>query len=271
LGRRHQCWLPISGWLCYTFDELRRSTVHEALVAMAYSRAFFDFQLTFASRVAAKFDLSLADTLYHYTTFTKSFDSGAWVDFLAGLHQAPDATTWAYEWYRAHQQPDPKPHDSQYDGHPLFGCFYYVLRDAHIIRPHFIQNDLPGMRPLSRARVAVRQAELSQMFAYIKQQVPAARTVLGNSWMYNLEAYCRLYPQAYTQTMTVSSAEEFQFLALWGQCFDSRWQVRTDIAAELLRRVDALTNLADLRGCFPYQILQPHGAIDAFYAFYQGA
>jgi hypothetical protein len=127
------------------------------------------------------------------------------------------------------------------------------------------------MHPLSRARVAVRQAELSSMFAYIKQQVPAARSVLGNSWMYNLEAYRRLYPQVYTQTMTVSSAEEFQFLALWGQCFDSRWQVRTDIAAELLRRVDALTNLADLRGCFPYQILQPQGAIDAFYAFYQGA
>ena len=238
---------------------------------MAYSRAFFDFQLTFASRVAAKFDLSLADTLSHYTTFTKSFDSGVWVDFLAGFHQAPDATTWAYEWYRAHQQPDPQPHDSHYDGHPLFGCFYYVLRDAHIIRPHFIQNDLPGIRPLSRARVAVRQAELSQMFAYIQQQVPTARTVLGNSWMYSLEAYRRLYPQSYTQTMTASTAEEFQFLALWGQCFDSRWQVRTDIAAELLRRVDVLTNLADLRGCFPYQVLQPHGAIDAFYAFYQGA
>src|SRR6266540_6388281 len=130
--------LPISRWFCSTLDQLPRSTLHEVLVAMAYSRAFFEFQLTFASRLAAKFDLSLADTLYHYTTFTKSFDSGAWIDFLAGVHQAPDATTWIYEWYRAHQQPDPKPHDSHYDGHPLFGCFYFVLRDAHIIRPHFI-------------------------------------------------------------------------------------------------------------------------------------
>ena len=143
----------------------RRSAAQAGLVAMAYSRAFFDFQLTFASRLAAKFDLSLADTLYHYTTFTKSFDSGAWADFLAGFTQATDATTWTYEWYCTHHQPDPKPHDPQYDGHPLFGCFYFVVRDACIIRPHFIKNDLPGMRPLSHARVAVRRAELSHMMA----------------------------------------------------------------------------------------------------------
>jgi hypothetical protein len=241
---------------------------HKVLLAMAYSRAFFDFQLTFASRLAAKFNLPLADTLYHYTTFTKSFDSGAWADYVAGLHQASDATTWTYQWYCNHQQPDPQPHDSQYDAHPLFGCFYFVLRNADIIRPHFIKNDLPGMRPLSQARVAVRRAELSQMFAYIKQHVPTARTVLGNSWMYNLEAYSRLYPPAYTQSMAISSADEFQFLALWGQCFDSRWQVRTEIAAELLQRVEKLANLANLRLCFPYQILQPRCAIDAFYDFY---
>ncbi|MEP7188938.1 MAG: hypothetical protein ABI901_07115, partial [Roseiflexaceae bacterium] len=152
--------------------------------------------------------------------------------------------------------------------HPLFGCFYFVLRDASIIRPHFIPNDLPGMHPLSRARVAIRRAELARMFAYIEQHVPAARTVLGNSWMYNLKAYRRLYPPAYTQTMASSSAEEFQYLALWGQCFDRAWQVRDDIATELLRRVDVLTDLADLRGCFPYQIVQPCCAIDAFYTFY---
>jgi hypothetical protein len=238
------------------------------LVIMTYSRAFFEFQLTFASRLAAKLDLSLADVLYRYTTFTKAFDSGAWADYVAGLRQASDASTWTYQWYCNHHQPDPQPHDSHYDGHPLFGCFYFVVRDAGIIRPHFIKNDLPGMRPLSHTRVAIRQTELSNMFAYIKQHVPATGTVLGNSWMYNLEAYRLLYPPAYTQEMPISSVDEFQFLALWGQCFDSRWQVRPNIAAELLQRVDSLSNLAELRLCFPYQILQPRCAIDAFYAFY---
>jgi hypothetical protein len=245
-----------------------RSAFQKVLVIMAYSRAFFDFQLKFASRLATKFNLSLADTLYQYTTLTKSFDSGAWADYVVGLSQASDATTWTYQWYCNHEQPDPQPHDTQYDGHHLFGCFYFVLRDAGIIRPHFIKNDLPGMRPLSHAHVAVRHAELSQMFGYIKWHVPTARTVLGNSWMYNLEAYRRLYPPAYTHNMDISSADEFQFLALWGQCFDSQWQVRSDIAAELLQRLDALSNLVDLRLCFPYQVLQPRCAIDTFYDFY---
>jgi hypothetical protein len=43
---------------------------------MVYSPAFFDLQLTFARRVAAKFDLSLAHTLSDLTTppLRKSWD-----------------------------------------------------------------------------------------------------------------------------------------------------------------------------------------------------
>ncbi|MEM8535897.1 MAG: hypothetical protein AAGF95_34035 [Chloroflexota bacterium] len=40
---------------------------------MAYSRAFFDFQLRFARRLVDHFNLTLPDALYHYTTFTKNF------------------------------------------------------------------------------------------------------------------------------------------------------------------------------------------------------
>jgi hypothetical protein len=35
---------------------------------MAYSRAFFDLQLTFARRLAARFHLPLTEAVYHYTT-----------------------------------------------------------------------------------------------------------------------------------------------------------------------------------------------------------
>ena len=106
------------------------------------------------------------------------------------------------------------------------------------------------------------------MFRYIKAHVPQARTVQGNSWLYNLDAYCRLLPPEYTSSMPISAEHEFQFLALWGQCFDRHWQVRSEIADVLLQRVDALSHLADLRQCFPYQIRQPRCSIDAFYTFY---
>jgi hypothetical protein len=235
---------------------------------MAYSPAFFDLQLTFARRIAAKFDLSLAHTLAHYTTFTKSFGAEGWAEYLAGVTHAADATTWTYAWYCAYQQPDPTPDDSEYNGNPLFGCFSFTVRETTIIRPMFVKNDLPGMRPLSAARAAVRQNEIQRMIAYIHQRVPTAQTVAGNSWLYNLAAYRRLYPPAYTATMPINTDDEFQFLALWGQCFDSDWGVKGAVAGELFRRVDTLTDLANLHTCFPYPVLQPRCPITAFYTFY---
>ncbi|MEM8535896.1 MAG: hypothetical protein AAGF95_34030, partial [Chloroflexota bacterium] len=175
---------------------------------------------------------------------------------------ASDATEWTYQWYLARRSPDAEPHDSSYHGNPLFGCFYFAVRDATIIRPHFISNDLPGMRPLSQERLDVRRAELQQMFGHIKTHVPQARAVQGNSWLYNLDAYCRLFPHEYTSSMPISTEHEFQFLALWGQCFDRHWQVRSEVADVLLQRVDALSHLADLRLCFSYQIKQPCCSID---------
>jgi hypothetical protein len=69
-------------------------------------------------------------------------------------------------------------------------------------------------------------------------------------------------------SLPVSEEEEFAFLALWGQCYDRDWQIKQDVADELLRRVDMLIDLSQLRLCFPYQILRPQCPIEEFYGFY---
>lgn len=238
---------------------------------MTYSPAFFDLQLTFARSLTVKFGISLSDALYTYTTLSRTLGvADQWQSFVADLNQTPDPATWMYQIFilrHAHEQPL-QPDDAHYYGYPLFGCFYFLVRDTSTIRPHFVKNDMPGMRPLSHIRAATRRAELGRMFGYIRQHVPAATIVLGNSWRYNLEAYRRLYPPAYTNTMPASDEDEFLFLALWGQCYDMAWQVKDDVAHELLQRVDKLTNLSALRYCFPYRILQPRCSIEEFYAFY---
>lgn len=236
---------------------------------MAYSRAFFAFQLTFAQRLATKFQLPLADVIEQYTTFTKSFGRDGWDQYITGLAQSSDPTDWTYQWYWDRRDPEPGPQDSTFAGHVLFGCFYYVRRDeGKVIRPHFLKNDGPGPGPLSRERLAVRQAELRAMFAYIHQHEPQAQTVRGNSWLYNLDPYCRLFPPVYTIDLPISEYDEFQFLALWGQCFDRDWQPKPAVTQELLRRVDVLVDLAELRLCFPLQIRQPQCAIAEFYQYY---
>ena len=235
---------------------------------MPYSWAFFDLQLRFAHRLATKFRQPFADILFQYTTFTVSFGADDWAHYIAGLEQASDPTTWTYHWYLDRCEPEPMPTDTHYYGQPLFGCFYYYVREGTVIRPHFTKNDLPGMRPLSQDRMDVRQNELRRMFAYIFRNVPEAQTVLGNSWIYNLEAYRRLYPPKFVATLPTSTEDEFQYLALWGQCFDKDWFPKANVAQFLLQQVDELEDMADLRLCFPYQVCQPECEIAEFYSYY---
>jgi hypothetical protein len=235
---------------------------------MAFTPPFFDFQLQFARCLAARFHLSLADALFHYTTISTILGTDGWAAYVASIEDVADATAWTYQCYQAHRSLDPRPDDTTYLGHPLFGCFYYLIRDITTIRVHFVKNDSFNPRPLSRERVTARQNELGRMFAHIHASVPAAQTVLGNSWLYNLVAYRRLYPPAYIAQLPMSDEAEFQFLAFWGQCFDRAWNPKPAITCAILERLARLTDLDELRWCFPYQILQPTCPIAIFYEFY---
>jgi hypothetical protein len=235
---------------------------------VVYSTAFFGFQIEAARTLARRFGLTLHDALYHYTTLSKTaLGRGAWDAFAEGLARADDPLDYTERWYHVHRDPDPAPGDAEFHGRPLFGCFYYVVRDETIIRPHFIKND-PHGGPLSRARLPARIAELRAMFGHIRRHEPQATTVRGNSWMYNLEAYRRLYPPIYIAELPESDEGEYQFLARWGQLFDHRWEVRQPEGGRFLARLEQLERLDDLRRCFPFQIRQPRCDISHFYDFY---
>jgi len=237
---------------------------------VSYSRAFFAFQLAFVQRLTERFSLDLADTLQHYTTFTIGIAAENWATYLAGLQAAEERSEWAYQWDLAQRAPGPQPNDRQLYGRALFGCFHYSIHNdragkATIIRPHFIKNDRAGVRALGQERLAARRAEVRRMFAHVHEHVPDAKTVRGHSWLYNLAAYRRVYPSVYTRKMPDLHNDEFRYLSLWGQCFDRHWQPKPAITTELLRRLDRLDDLADLRYCFPYQVRLPRCKINEVY------
>ena len=99
--------------------------------------------------------------------------------------------------------------------------------------------------------------------------VPSAKTVEGHSWLYNLAAYTRLFPPSYTHDMKENPYGVLDQMVLWYQCYDRFWEVKPAIAAELLQRVEKVTDLADLRHCFPYQRLRTKAPIAEFYTFYE--
>jgi hypothetical protein len=240
---------------------------------VAYPRAFFHVQLRFVQRLVERFALDPAVALQQYTTFTRTIAVEHREFYLAGLQAAADATEWAYQWDLLQRAPGPQPDDQLLYGRALFGCFHYSVHndrqgEATVIRPHFIKNDRPGLHALGRERLATRRAEVRRMFVHIQEHVPMAKTVLGHSWLYNLAAYRRVYPAVYTAALPVVQRDEFQYLSLWGQCFDRNWQPKPAVTDEVLRRLAVLEDLAQLRFCFPYAVRRPQCAIDEFYTYF---
>lgn len=238
---------------------------------MYYPCSFFALQLAFAQRVAARFDLSLANALLHYTTFAVNLPADDnWELFAHSLAQASDPLEVTYRWHMHHYkpQPAPQPHDTTFREYPLFGCFYYAVRDTTIIRTHFTNNDDSGDSPLGRVRQSARWDDLRRMFSHIRAVVPTATTVMGHSWLYNLPAYTRLFPPSYTSHTEENPDGVLSQLVLWYQCYDRFWGIKTDIAATLLQRVDEINDVNDLRLCFPYQRLRVRAPIADFYTFY---
>lgn len=247
---------------------------------MPYSKEFFALQLSYAHNLARRFRRNLRDILFNYTTFSRSIDITAerpfdqsnpvWKTYIKGLRKAVDDAEWTHVYYLNHCANDPVSKDEAFNGNILFGSFYFVLRDDRVIRPHFIKlgDDSSPHSVISKKRMAESIENLRRMFQHIKDNVSVAKTVKGNTWLYNLEAYRRLFPPEYTAQMEVNESHVFQFLALWGQFFDRNWRVKNLLARELLNRIEALDCLANLRFCFPYQALMPQYDIQAFYDFY---
>jgi hypothetical protein len=236
-----------------------------------YPRSFFALQLAFAQRVAARFRLPFAEAILRYTPVAVSLHiEDDWGAYAAALAQSADPLELTYQIYleRRGDEPAPQPGDTSYGEYPLFGCFYYAVRDETTIRPHFINNDHPGVRPLGRERADARRDDLRRMFAHIRAAVPAATTVMGNSWLYNLAAYTRLFPPSYTQRTEENPDGVLDQVVLWFQCYDRFWEAKPSIADELLRRVEGASDLAELRFCFPYQRLRVRAPIADFYSFY---
>jgi hypothetical protein len=237
---------------------------------MQYPQRFFEINLRFAQTVAEVAGQPLDSALLHYTNLYIRFGLGwdlsatnpIWQVYLDGLHQAADRIEWTYRFYLERQQqvvPEAL--------HWPHGCFSYTVLDGHRVRLHFHNNESSDHSPLSKERMSHRQAELKRMFAHIKQDLSAPTTVIGGSWLYNLEAYRRLFPPAYLATAQLGG-HDFPYLPLWGQFLDHRGRVKEDLAARFLECLDRQHDLAGIEKCFPFQVLHLESSVQEFYQFY---
>ena len=96
-----------------------------------------------------------------------------------------------------------------------FGCFSYAQLSGDRIRLHFQNAETDGHSPLAMELRNRRLEDLAALFAHIKRGARQPLRVVGASWLYNLDAYRRLFPEPYLATAHVIHGR-FRHMPLWG-------------------------------------------------------
>jgi hypothetical protein len=238
---------------------------------VTYTKQFFELQLLFASRVATLSKMPLVCALLSYTNLYVRFGLGrqfdaahpTWQEFLAGLKRATDHRDWTFGFYQAHL-PDMGPPSVV----STVGCFSYARLGAGCIRLHFQNAEVDGHSPLAANRRGQRLDELRVLFEEVRRSEDRPPRVIGASWLYNLEAYRRLFPESYLATATIARPR-FQNMPLWGQFLDRHGTVGQSLAVPFLHRLSRQRNFDGLAQCFPYQVLTLDAPASSFYNFYE--
>lgn len=235
-----------------------------------YAKGFFDLQLHFAHRVTLLSGIPLAQALLEYTNLYVRFRLGrdfdpahpTWREYVAGLPDPTADREWTYRFYLARSE--------TMAGPPVvatFGCFSYAPLPGDRIRLHFGNAETDGHSPLGAERLDRRLADLTALFGHVRRAGREPLHVVGASWLYNLDAYRRLFPAAYVATARVIG-RRFQRMPLWGQFLDRHGEVKESMARPFLERLEHRSSLDRLEECFPLQVLSVEAPVREFYEFY---
>ena len=237
---------------------------------VTYAKAFFDLQLSFAAKAAELSGLPFADAVLDYTSFYIRFGLGrdfdpahpGWREYLDGLGDRNDRQDWTYRFYLA------RPHAVVPPGVvATFGCFSYAWLSEDRIRLHFENAENDGLSPLRLERRDRRRSELGALFADVKRTGRTPIRVVGASWLYNIGAYRRLFPESYLATAHVAE-RRFRHMPLWGQFVNRYGDVREDVARQFRDRLEQQPTLEDVDQCFPFQVLRLEAPAVEFYDYF---
>lgn len=241
--------------------------------AAEVSRGFFGVQLHYADALAAKTSMPLADAIIWHTNFHRLFAYGnlskappdaEFVALATDIAETADPTVRldgliaAY----AHRPLDPWPPD-RFPFGPHFAC--EAPNSDSAVRIHFrnrINHDDIG--PLHASNIVQRRSELAEMFGFVARRWPETKQIIGGSWLYNTQGYCRLFPVAYVASRTpLVGPRPIHGLSTWGQFLDFRGNVKPAIA-ETFKQNLKLLDPAQAWLSFPFQVLKTEAPFDAF-------
>jgi hypothetical protein len=238
---------------------------------------YFEVQLRLARRMAELTGRPLGEIALQHTNLHRRFGLGVWREgppapgwtpFAAALEARTDLIAQAAlakaTFAAAPDEDQPQP------GQRLFGCFAHEPPgEDRAVRIHFYNLDTDDEGgPLARGKISRRTAELRAMTAHVRAAHPEAKAIRGASWLYNTEAYRRLFPSDYVDSRKPKSGPiPLTGTSSWGQLIDSREAIRPDVRDALLANLDRLDPAAPWR-VFPHQVLAVSAPVESFAEFY---
>jgi hypothetical protein len=198
--------------------------------------------------------------LYARFGLGRDFDplNATWAAYVAGLDDSSDREDWTFRFYRS-RLPDAGPPSIAH----TIGCFSYARLDSTRVRLHFHNVEHSGIAPLGRERLADRRAELRALMEQARKVEGSSVRVVGVSWMYNIDAYRRIFPPRYLATARVV-APPFQSMALWGQFLDRNGVLRDEVADAFLVEANKQATVGGLSRCLPNQVLALDDGVSSF-------
>lgn len=106
------------------------------------------------------------------------------------------------------------------------------------------------------------------MFGAIRAGYPGAREVRGSSWLYNISAYRRLFPEAYGASTFEPAQARLNGTSSWGQVLDHKGGVKPDLSQAVLENIRTIDVASPWRA-FPLRVLGAEASIEHFYRFYR--
>ncbi|HYF43804.1 MAG TPA: hypothetical protein VEA35_15355, partial [Ramlibacter sp.] len=209
-----------------------------------------------ARRVAELAPMPLEQALLEYTHLYirmgcgRRPDAGSarWQEYLAGLKRNADSVAWTCE-FRARAR-------AWDTGPPLervCGCFSYSRLAPARVRLHFYSDPACAESSLAAQHAPARRRELATLLGALARSEPATQ-VVGQSWLYGVEAYRRLFPAPWLESAR-TVPPPWQRLPLWGQLVDRHGQVRPALQERFMQQLEAAAAVNQLAACFAFPVI----------------
>jgi hypothetical protein len=239
----------------------------------------FELQLRFAARMAELTGAPLGEMVLRHTNLHRRFGFGRisrsispdWAGYAEALERLPAiADQVALTQARFIASP---PEITPGPGRTAFGCFACddTMADDGAVQIHFRNADTDAAGgPLVAAKLARRRAEMAAVVAHIRATQPAATHIRGRSWLYNFEAYRRVFPPDYGAGLRPIAPEPVGLdgNSLWGQAIANDERVKPDVRDAILAALSALDPTAPWTA-FPLAVLATRAPLESFEALYR--